>query len=37
MLQNTPASKFYYSLKTMADFKGKILHNGTFGPAHDDK
>jgi UDP-N-acetylmuramoyl-L-alanyl-D-glutamate--2,6-diaminopimelate ligase len=31
MLQNTPASKFYYSLKTMADFKGKILHNGIAG------
>ena len=31
MLQNTPASKFYYSLKTMADFKGKILHNGITG------
>ena len=31
MLQNTPASKFYYSLKTMADFKGKILNNGITG------
>jgi len=31
MLQNTPASKFYYSLKTMADVKGKILHNGITG------
>jgi UDP-N-acetylmuramoyl-L-alanyl-D-glutamate--2,6-diaminopimelate ligase len=27
MLQNSPAKKFYYSLKTLADFKGKILEN----------
>jgi UDP-N-acetylmuramoyl-L-alanyl-D-glutamate--2,6-diaminopimelate ligase len=27
MLQNTPAKKYYYSLKTVADFKGKILDN----------
>ena len=27
MLQNTAAKKFGYSLKTMADFKGKILEN----------
>lgn len=27
MLQNTAARKFYYSLKTVADFKGKILEN----------
>ena len=31
MLQNTPASKFYYSLKSMADFKAKILNNGING------
>jgi len=27
MLQNTPARKYYYSLKNLADFKGKILEN----------
>jgi len=27
MLQNTSAKKYYYSLKTVADFKGKILDN----------
>ncbi len=27
MLQNTAAKKYYYSLRTMADFKGKILEN----------
>jgi UDP-N-acetylmuramoyl-L-alanyl-D-glutamate--2,6-diaminopimelate ligase len=27
MLQNTSAKKFSYSLRTMADFKGKILEN----------
>jgi UDP-N-acetylmuramoyl-L-alanyl-D-glutamate--2,6-diaminopimelate ligase len=27
MLQNTPAKKYYYSLKNLADFKGKILEN----------
>jgi len=27
MLQNTVAKKYFYSLKTMADFKGKILDN----------
>ncbi|MGF7232695.1 UDP-N-acetylmuramoyl-L-alanyl-D-glutamate--2,6-diaminopimelate ligase [Arachidicoccus sp.] len=27
MLQNTKAKKFFYSLKTIADFKGKILEN----------
>jgi UDP-N-acetylmuramoyl-L-alanyl-D-glutamate--2,6-diaminopimelate ligase len=27
MLQNSPAKKYLYSLKTMADFKGKILDN----------
>ena len=31
MLQNTNASKYYYSLKTLADFKGKILENGLTG------
>jgi UDP-N-acetylmuramoyl-L-alanyl-D-glutamate--2,6-diaminopimelate ligase len=31
MLQNTNASKFYYSLKTIADFKGRILENGLTG------
>jgi UDP-N-acetylmuramoyl-L-alanyl-D-glutamate--2,6-diaminopimelate ligase len=27
MLQNSSAKNFYYSLKTLADFKGKILEN----------
>ena len=31
MLQNTAAKKFFYSLKTMADFKGKILDNSLTG------
>jgi len=31
MLQNTAAKKMYYSLKTLADFKGKILENGLTG------
>jgi UDP-N-acetylmuramoyl-L-alanyl-D-glutamate--2,6-diaminopimelate ligase len=31
MLQNTAAAKYYYSLKTIADFKGKILENGLTG------
>jgi UDP-N-acetylmuramoyl-L-alanyl-D-glutamate--2,6-diaminopimelate ligase len=31
MLQNTNASKYYYSLKTVADFKGRILENGLTG------
>lgn len=31
MLQNTAATKYYYSLKTVADFKGKILENGLTG------
>ena len=31
MLQNTPAKKYFYSLKTMADFKGKILDNSLTG------
>jgi UDP-N-acetylmuramoyl-L-alanyl-D-glutamate--2,6-diaminopimelate ligase len=31
MLQNTQAKKYYYSLKTVADFKGKILDNSLTG------
>ncbi|MFT3825236.1 MAG: UDP-N-acetylmuramoyl-L-alanyl-D-glutamate--2,6-diaminopimelate ligase [Chitinophagaceae bacterium] len=31
MLQNTSAKKYFYSLRTMADFKGKILENGLTG------
>ena len=31
MLQNTNAKKYFYSLKTLADFKGKILENGMAG------
>lgn len=31
MLQNTNAKKYYYSLKTMAEFKGKILESGLTG------
>jgi UDP-N-acetylmuramoyl-L-alanyl-D-glutamate--2,6-diaminopimelate ligase len=31
MLQNSPAKKFYYSLKSLADFKGKILENALTG------
>ncbi len=31
MLQNTVAKKFYYSLKTLAAFKGKILENALTG------
>lgn len=31
MLQNTNAKKYYYSLKTVADFKGKILDNNLSG------
>lgn len=31
MLQNTAAKKCFYSLKTLADFKGKILDNGLTG------
>lgn len=31
MLQNTIAKKYFYSLKTMADFKGKILENSIEG------
>ena len=31
MMQNTVAKKYYYSLKTMADFKGKIIENSLVG------
>jgi UDP-N-acetylmuramoyl-L-alanyl-D-glutamate--2,6-diaminopimelate ligase len=31
MLQNTPARKYLYSLRTVADFKGKILDNSLSG------
>jgi len=31
MLQNTAARKYYYSLRTVADFKGKILDNSLEG------
>lgn len=31
MLQNTNAKKYFYSLKTLADFKGKIIENGFSG------
>jgi len=31
MLQNTNAKKYLYSLKTMADFKGRILENNLTG------
>ena len=31
MLQNTKAKKYAYSLKTLADFKGKILENSLTG------
>lgn len=31
MLQNTAARKYYYSLRTLADFKGKILDNSLDG------
>lgn len=31
MLQNTHAQKYYYSLKTIADIKGKILDNALTG------
>jgi UDP-N-acetylmuramoyl-L-alanyl-D-glutamate--2,6-diaminopimelate ligase len=31
MLQNTNAKKYFYSLKTVADFKGKILDNNFSG------
>lgn len=31
MLQNTSAKKYLYSLKTLADFKGKIIENSLMG------
>ena len=31
MLQNTVAKKYYYSLRTVTDFKGKILENSLTG------
>lgn len=31
MVQNTPARKYFYSLKTETDFKGKILDNSLSG------
>ena len=31
MLQNCKAKKYYYSLKTLADFKGKVLDNSLTG------
>jgi len=31
MLQNTNAKKYYYALKTMAEFKGKIIENNLTG------
>jgi UDP-N-acetylmuramoyl-L-alanyl-D-glutamate--2,6-diaminopimelate ligase len=31
MLQNTAARKYFYSLRTVADFKGKILENNLSG------
>lgn len=31
MLQNTPAKKYYYSLKSLAEFKGRILDNALTG------
>lgn len=31
MLQNTKAKKYFYSLRTLADFKGKILENSITG------
>jgi UDP-N-acetylmuramoyl-L-alanyl-D-glutamate--2,6-diaminopimelate ligase len=31
MLQNTVADKFYYSLKSIADFKGRVLDNSLSG------
>jgi UDP-N-acetylmuramoyl-L-alanyl-D-glutamate--2,6-diaminopimelate ligase len=31
MLQNTKAKKYFYSLKTIADFRGKIIENSLMG------
>jgi UDP-N-acetylmuramoyl-L-alanyl-D-glutamate--2,6-diaminopimelate ligase len=35
MLQNTNAKKYFYSLKTLADFKGKIIENSLMGLVMD--
>jgi UDP-N-acetylmuramoyl-L-alanyl-D-glutamate--2,6-diaminopimelate ligase len=35
MLQNTHAKKYFYSLKTLADFKGKIFENNLTGLVMD--
>jgi len=35
MLQNTNAKKYFYSLKTLADFKGKIIENNLTGLVMD--
>ncbi|HEY6505206.1 MAG TPA: UDP-N-acetylmuramoyl-L-alanyl-D-glutamate--2,6-diaminopimelate ligase [Chitinophagaceae bacterium] len=35
MLQNTHAKKYFYSLKTLADFKGKIIENSLMGLVMD--
>ena len=35
MLQNTNAKKYYYSLKMLVDFKGKIIENGLSGLVMD--
>jgi UDP-N-acetylmuramoyl-L-alanyl-D-glutamate--2,6-diaminopimelate ligase len=31
MLQNTPADKFYYSLRSISDFRGRVLENAITG------
>ncbi|MFI5131442.1 MAG: UDP-N-acetylmuramoyl-L-alanyl-D-glutamate--2,6-diaminopimelate ligase [Chitinophagales bacterium] len=35
MLQNTNAKKYFYSLKTLSEFKGKIIENGLTGLVMD--
>lgn len=35
MVQNTNAKKYFYSLKTLADFKGKIIENNLTGLVMD--
>jgi UDP-N-acetylmuramoyl-L-alanyl-D-glutamate--2,6-diaminopimelate ligase len=35
MLQNTQAKKYFYSLKTLADFKGKLIENNLTGLVMD--
>ena len=35
MLQNTPAKKYYYSLRNMAEYKGKIIENSLMGLVMD--